>query len=312
MLAILSFGYGFSLPSRCRAPRHPSALRPACASLRCAATVGFDEALAGMLKHMDETGADADGAVDVWIDQLDESFIPMLAGRVDAADESEDLVPRADSFREKDLLGALARRSQEGFDEGKAILNEILGAGEMLEMNARLAKMVKSKRIDAGFLYVLFRNIQDAEAQGDDDMARLFNHLHTVLQEELEKQVEPPKALLHKLTRTDDAPLRGRILRHHLVAPKDIKLPDGSTLPLPAGKAAPAATVSPAALADEIAATLGQIEQMPVEREMIRATAESIRQVAKEARDVVEEAYDAETLEEFQDTLQPAFVRVLG
>ena len=82
----------------------------------------------------------------------------------------------------------------------------------------------------------------DAKEAEDEETLRILTHVHTRLQEELEKKTEPALALLHKLTRTSAAPIRGNILRHNLVpggAAVDgvIKLPDGTELPVDAAKA---------------------------------------------------------------------------
>ena len=88
-------------------------------SPRCAAsagsTVGFDEALCSIMAQADETGS-LEGAVDTWLDRLDENFIPMLAGRVEAADLAESGLPDADAPREQELLQLLMQRSQQGFE----------------------------------------------------------------------------------------------------------------------------------------------------------------------------------------------------
>lgn len=158
---------------------------------------------------------------------------------------------------------------------------------------------------------MLFRNIEQAQADGDEKLASVLVHLHTRLQEELEKRTEPALALLHKLTRTDDAPLRGRILRHFLLPQKAIKLPDGSEMPMKPGAKAAGATVSPDEFSAAVIDTLGKIEQLPVDRAMLVDTAEGIRQVAKEARGVIAEGYSEAELDAFSEALQPAFTRLL-
>ena len=52
------------------------------------------------------------------------------------------------------------------------------------------------------------------------------------VQEELEKKTAPEVGLLHKLMRTDDGPLRGRILSHYLTPQKEILMPDTTSIPL--------------------------------------------------------------------------------
>lgn len=261
------------------------------------------------MAQADETGS-LEGAVDTWLDRLDENFIPMLAGRVEAADLAESGLPDADAPREQELLQLLMQRSQQGFEAGRDRLQELLDAGEINKMDARLCNMVKANQLDAGFLYVLFKNIEEARADENEDLERLLQHLHSRLQEELEKKTPPPLALLHKLTRTSDESLRGNILRHYLVPQTAIRLPDGSEMPLQQQGKAASATVTPPALADAIVETLEKIEQMPVDRAVIVSTAEEIRTIAKEARAIIAESCEPADLDAFSEALTPAFSRL--
>ena len=77
--------------------------------------------------------------------------------------------------------------------------------------------------------------MEDAEAKGEEDLLRLYSHLHTVAQEELEKRTAPALGLLHKLTRlstTTEASIRANLLREYLKPKTAITLPDGSEMPL--------------------------------------------------------------------------------
>jgi len=310
--SMLVFVLSLSLTPCRYGPRSWLAPVRARSSPRCAASsdsaVGFDEALQSMLAQADDTGS-LEGAVDTWLDRLDENFIPMLAGRVEAAGLAESGLPDANAPREQELLQLLMQRSQQGFETGRDRLQELLDAGEINKMDARLCKMVKANQLDAGFLYVLFKNIEEARASDNTELERLLQHLHSRLQEELEKQTPPPLALLHKLTRTDDAGLRSNILRHYLVPQTSIRLPDGSEMPVQEGKAA-TSTVTPPAFASAIVETLEKIEQMPVERAVIVSTAEEIRTIAKEARAIIAESCSPAELESFSDSLTPAFSRL--
>jgi len=175
-------------------------------------------------------------------------------------------------------------------------------------MDAALCRLVKQNEVDAGFFYVLFKNMERARDYGDEKLERLLLHVHTRTQEELEKQADPALALLHKLTRTDDSGIRGRLLRHHMVPQTTVKLPDGTEMPL--NPPAPA-QVSPMALAGAIEGALDSVMGMAIDAEVLRSTAEEIKTVAKEARSVVVEAYSQEDIDEFSDALTPVFARAL-
>ena len=252
-------------------PLRPTMTPPRAAPPRCAAMPGaeFEEALAGRLSTAASDSMEA--ALDAWLPRVDDTFIPLLAGRVDAA---------------------------EAFKDDPANANPQLP--QLLELNA-----ARQQRVQARF----------ERARDQLETLRILTHVHTRLQEELEKKTEPALALLHKLTRTSAAPIRGNILRHNLVpggAAVDgvIKLPDGTALPGDAAKAK--ALVPPTAVADAVSDTLEKVRRMGAERRVLEETAEEIRQVAKEARAVIEEAYDGETLDAFSEALAPAFKNSLS
>ena len=297
-------------------PLRPS-LAPRAAPPRCAAMTGaeFEEALAGMLSTAASDSMEA--ALDAWLPRVDDTFIPLLAGRVDAAEAFKDDPANANPQLPQllELNAALQQRVQARFERARDQLETLLGAGEINKLDAQLCALVRKNELDAGMFYVLSRNMADAKEAEDEETLRILTHVHTRLQEELEKKTEPALALLHKLTRTSAAPIRGNILRHNLVpggAAVDgvIKLPDGTELPVDAAKAN--ALVTPAAFADAVSDTLEKVRLMGVERRVLEETAEEIRQVAKEARAVIEEAYDGETLDAFSEALAPAFKNSLS
>lgn len=263
----------------------------------------FDRALNGILADAAKMGLEP--ALDSWLGRLDDVFIPTLAGRVEASAASG----AAELPQLTALFEALQLRTSSRFERAREQLQTLLAAGEINDMNAQLIRLVKKDEIDAGFVYVLLRNIEDAEKKGEEPMVRLLSHLHTVTQEELEKRTAPALGLLHKLTRLDDAGIRGRVLRDNLSPKTSLPLPDGSEMPL----AKPtAAKVTPLAFAGAVQETLDKVLSLPVDREMVTSTVESIRLVAKEARVVVEESYDQDDLDAFTDALTPVFQRAMS
>jgi len=262
----------------------------------------FDKALSGILKDASTVGLEP--ALDSWLERLDDMFIPTLASRIDVAVASE----AAELPQLTALLEALQLRSQGRFERAREQLQSLLEAGEVNKMNGRLIKLIKSDEIDAGFLYVLLRNMEDAEKSGEESMVRLLGHLHTVTQEELEKRTAPALGLLHKLTRLDNPGIRSNVLREYLRPKTSVSLPDGTEMPL--SQPTPA-QVAPLAFAGAVEETLDKVLALPVERDAIASTVETIRLVAKEARAVVEESYTAEELDEFTEALTPVFAKVL-
>jgi len=283
-------------PLLCDEATAPSPLTPAYADS------DFDRALNGILTDAAKMGLEP--ALDSWLEWLDDVFIPTLAGRVEASTASG----AAELPQLTALFEALELRTSSRFERAREQLQTLLAAGEINDMNAQLIRLVKKDEIDAGFVYVLLRNIEDAEKNGEEPMVRLLSHLHTVTQEELEKRTAPALGLLHKLTRLEDAGIRGRVLRDNLSPKTKLEMPDGSEMPL----AKPtAAKVAPLAFAEAVQETLEKVLALPVEREMIASTVESIRMVAKEAREVVEESYDQDDLDAFTEALTPVFQRAM-
>jgi len=283
-------------PLLCDEATAPSPLTPAYADS------DFDRALNGILTDAAKMGLEP--ALDSWLERLDDVFIPTLAGRVEASTASG----AAELPQLTALFEALELRTSSRFERAREQLQTLLAAGEINDMNAQLIRLVKKDEIDAGFVYVLLRNIEDAEKNGEEPMVRLLSHLHTVTQEELEKRTAPALGLLHKLTRLEDAGIRGRVLRDNLSPKTKLEMPDGSEMPL----AKPtAAKVAPLAFAEAVQETLEKVLALPVDREMIASTVESIRMVAKEAREVVEESYDQDDLDAFTEALTPVFQRAM-
>lgn len=267
----------------------------------------FDATLTALLADADARGS-IDAALDNgWLEKLDEYFIPELGSRISAAEEVEaDGI--IDLARWTELMAALQKRSQQGFERARDQLQTLLGAGEINDLDRELSKLVKQGEVDAGLMYVILRNLQDAAESGDEGGARLLTHVYTRLQEELEKRQEPALALLHKLTRTDLPAVRTNILEFNLCEQKESLLPDGTKLPLnpPA-----AAKVKPMEFAAAISDAIERVISLPVERDAIDDTCEQIRDVAKEARAVLVDHYTQAEVDEFTEALTPAFARAL-
>ena len=251
-----------------------------------------------------------EAAVDAWLDRLDDTFIPLLGAKLEAAtanalDGNAAADPQLPQLQE--AMDVLQTRSQEGFERARDQVKALLESeGDITVLDAKLSAMVRKKEVDGGLFYVLMRNVEDAKRDGDEDKERMMTHLYTRVQEELEKQADPALALLHKLTRMDQQSIRFNLLRHNLTPQTSTPLPGGGTLPI--SPPAPA-SVGPLDFAAAIEGAVNKVLMLPLEREAVEATAEEIRAIAKEARVVVSEAYDTETLDAFSDALTPVFSR---
>ena len=301
MLTMLTFAHAITLAHVLAPPMRPVLLRARPLIATQPDAPDFDDTLRGILANAKTSGSMA-AAVDSWLEGLDDTFIPELGARIADTEPSSAELPRMN-----DLMTELQGRSQQRFERARDQLQTLLTAGEINRMDSQLAGLVR--RGDAGFLYVLLRNLEDAQRDNDEGGVRLLTHIHTRTQELLEGRAEPALALLHKLTRLDQASIRLNLLRHNLVPQTSAPLPGGGVLPL----ATPApATVSPLALAAAIEGALDKICALTVDPAAKLATVEEIKTVAKEARAVVEEAYDAKVLDAFSDSLQPAFMRAMS
>jgi len=166
MLATLVAGLAFFAA---RPVLRPAVLRTASACLCAAAKtvepvakLSFDEALAGVLAAAESAGS-LQPVLETWLEQVDENFVPTLASKLEAV-SSEEIPDMTHVAKLTALLGAIERRSREKFEEARDQLQDLLSAGEINAMDARLCKLIQSRKLDAGFLYVLFKNMDEARA----------------------------------------------------------------------------------------------------------------------------------------------------
>ena len=228
-----------------RFPVPATSLRPSpCAfsQLRmCADEPTFDDILKGLLREA-ETSGSMETAVDSYLDRLDDTFVPELYARIEAAQSSDPAelermgAPSAEQLVE--AVTVLNSRSEDQYVRARDQLQTLLGAGEINQMDGQLKKMVRNNEINAGFFYVLLRNIEDAQAAGDEGGVRLLSHIHTLVQEELEAQAAPALALLHKLTRLEQPSIRDNVLRDSLAPQTSVPIPGG-------GESSPRTNTSP-------------------------------------------------------------------
>ena len=218
--------------------------------------------------------------------------------------------------------------------EARDTLSALLEAGELRKLDAMIGKAARDGKLDVAFFNVLTMNLQDAAAKqetaatastteddaggGDDDDAttasrlQILQHVYTRCQEEVEKTIPPGKALLNKLLRTAEAPIRKNIYEHYLTRKDNntIQSPDGTVIELP-GDNAPLVAVSDfvQAVSDAVVQIRNVESTGAVDRESGAMMVESCRQVAKEARIVIGESFGIESkeLEEFQQGLEPVF-----
>lgn len=219
----------------------------------------------------------------------------------------------ADSW--KRVLSAVELETKTRMSRAKEQLEELMEAGEINELDKRIVKLVKAGGVDPAFLTVLNQNMEDArqkeQAEGkeegkEDTLLNVFTHISSRVQEELEKRAEPGLGLVHKLMRTEDAGLRGRILNYYLTPQREILMPDTTSIPLKEPKPA---RVSPMEFAASVLKLVTTLRSLDINGDLVVETIEQVRMVAAEARGVVaaDELYDEDLLDDFTEALAPAF-----
>jgi hypothetical protein len=211
----------------------------------------------------------------------------------------------------RNVLAAVETVTANRMDRAKKVLENLLEAGEIRELDKEIKTLVKNGDVDAAFLTVLNQNVQ-AAADADDAASdgpstfSILSHVSTCVQEELEKNTPPEVALLHKLCRTSDSGLRGRILCHYLTPQREILLPDTTSIPLDVPKEA---RIAPMKFSEAVMNLVSTLRSLDIDGDTVVESIDEVRQVAKEARLVIQDdaLYDDALLEEFTLSLVPAF-----
>jgi len=227
------------------------------------------------------------------------------------------------------IAGAVNVIMDERLNEARDILQDLLGAGEIRKLDSLIGKYARGGKLDVAFFQVLNMNLQDAsksmeEAGGGDsddgdnplqnagaNRFQILKHIYTRCQEEVEKTIPAGVALLNKLLRTEQAPIRSNQLQHYLCPqPNTITTPDGKELELDGPGPI---LVAHTDFVDAIGNAVKQIRTIEkgggASGEVTAGLVESCRIVAKEARIVIGENFgvESEELIAFEDGLMPVF-----
>lgn len=209
----------------------------------------------------------------------------------------------------------------ENMAAAKEVLANLLEAGEIRKLDNEIGKACRAGKLDMAFFTVLNMNLEDArmqeseqeEDEGQSSRSSILQHIYTRCQEEVEKSVPPGVALLNKLMRTTQEPIRINQLQHYLCPQPDvIKLPDGQEIPVKESEQKKV-LVPLTDFVEAVSSTVLQIRTMEqagaVEREMSASMVEACRSIAKEARIVIGENYgkDSSELRSYEESLQPVF-----
>jgi len=220
---------------------------------------------------------------------------------------------------------ALNTMTDRRLESAREVLRELMTAGEIKKLDAKIGEKAREKKLDVAFFQVLQVNIQDAatDAQkataiGEEDSAavnrsQILQHIYTRCQEEVEKVINPGMALLNKLLRTEVDSIRQNQLNHYLCPkPTTITSPDGKELVLNNGIPS-----KPLVAQDDFCEAIGNaVKQIrTVEKsgattpEIAADLVETVRTVAKEARFIIGEHFGANSTQVigFEEALEPIF-----
>jgi hypothetical protein len=207
------------------------------------------------------------------------------------------------------LVKSLDESMQLRLAAGATKLRKLLESGEINQMDAALTKLVREGGADTAFNLVLTSNIDHARSNDDGTMLQLYVHMHTRMQEELEKRAAPAMGLLHRLLRTDDEGLRERVLIDFLAPKTTVAVPGGEPIQLDAPAPPKVGALEFGRAVANAVEALGSIELRGSDEPgggTIAESVEDVRAVAKQARGVIAAHCSERELVEFTELLMPA------
>lgn len=207
------------------------------------------------------------------------------------------------------VLEAVMAETRHRLELARTKLTELLACGEINVMDREIVKLVKAGGADEAFMTVLNQNLAAANAgEGEAEMLRanIYLHIATRVQEEIEKMLPPERGLLHRVLRTEDSALRGRILSHYLSPQGSITTPDGESIPLESPRPALA---DPLEFSQAISEFVAQLRTLDLDGDMIVESIEKCRSIAKEARQIIQQdpSYSDKDLDDYTNSLTPTF-----
>lgn len=278
---------------------YPTRVSPFRMSLRAVSTSTEDDLAAMLLASARDDGK----LVTLIEDKLDEIDHTVMRRLMDAlkGDENKDTAQR--------VIDALREAADRRLVGARELLEAVLDAGELLEMDRRLVKLFKDGLVDGSFIAVLNMNVAAARERANDDAseqrARVMEHLYTRVQEEWEKRCDnQANAVLHRLTRTEQAVIRRNILEYYLAPQTEILVPNGDPVPLDQPRPP---RISSRDFATAVATAVERLHNIDADPGVIETSIEECRVIAKEARLVIMERLPHEELEAFEQNLVATF-----
>ena len=139
----------------------------------------------------------------------------------------DEKVAQAISEEEKQQLGKIryeinvARRQR--LIDADSLLRDILSAGGLKQMEAKMNNYLRRGEIDMAFRVILQLNIEDAIVANVTTAVQIMKHLETMINEYQDAIVSPPVHLLRLLLREDDIYVRKQMLRQKLLIGRNIE-----------------------------------------------------------------------------------------
>ena len=146
-----------------------------------------------------------------FVNFCDESFSVFL----------NDKIANAASSEEENSLGKVRYEincaRQRKLKNADLVFRDILSAGGLKQMEAKLSMYLRKAEIDMAFMVILQLNIEDATAQNVTTAVQIMTHLETLIHEHQDSTVSPTVRLMRLLVRTDDSYVRKQMLRQKLI-----------------------------------------------------------------------------------------------
>lgn len=166
-------------------------------------------------KLQNPEGMNLTAAAFSFVNFCDESFNIFLNDRIANAENEE----------AKQALGRIRyeinRARQTKLMNADKILRDVLSAGGLKQMEAKLGYYLRRSEIDMAFTVILRLNMEDAIRANVTTAVQIMTHLETLINEHQDALVSPPVKLMRLLVRTEDSNVRRQMLRQKLIFPSD-------------------------------------------------------------------------------------------
>lgn len=151
------------------------------------------------------------------LDFCDYNFIMYLQHEMEDAGDTplrEELI---------ELMSRVNVALQSRLAEADEKLREVLSAGDLKAMEAKMRNLLRLGEVDVAFMVVLNMNQRQAAEAGAETASNVLTHLYTFIQQEQDSLVPAGTRLLRMLLRTECDGARETILREKLILEEELE-----------------------------------------------------------------------------------------